>query len=378
MYRALIVDDEPLVRAHLLGGIDWQRHGFHLPQEAADGHAGLEVIRDRGPFDLALVDIRMPRLDGLGFIRALRAQRSRTLVVILSGYDDFAYAREAIRLGVHEYLLKPFDVAAIHAILRQIGSMRRTGYVERCDDDERRVHDRLFGGDDESGSRRVDRDAATAIVRAQVDRIRFAVENRDTEGVACEVSKLVDALRRTIPQVAILEFSLVELFLVVEATTGGDPAVVPKATDVRAAIREARSLRELEAWVVKRLALSWAALPARYTRDSHVKAAIAYVDRHGTDPDISLTEISRAVALNCSYLSTIFKQQTGRSVVEYLTERRMLQALQAIAARPDAVLIDIAAKVGYRDPYYFSKCFKRRFGVSPTQYRRRVASRDDP
>ena len=377
MYRALIVDDEPLVRAHLLGGIDWQRYGFHLPQEAADGHAGLEVIRDRGPFDLVLVDIRMPRLDGLGFIRALRAQRSRTLVVILSGYDDFAYAREAIRLGVHEYLLKPFDVAAIHAILRQIGSMRRTRYVERCDDDQRRVHDRLFGSDDESGSRRVDRDAATAIVRAQVDRIRFAVESRDAESVACEVSKLVDALRRTIPQVAILEFSLVELFLVVEATTGGDPAVVPKATDVRAAIREARSLRDLEAWVVQRLALSWAALPAHYTRDSHVKAAIEYVDRHFADPGISLTQISHIAAVNSSYLSTIFKQQTGSSIVEYITERRMIQALQTIAERPDAVLIDIAAEVGYRDPYYFSKCFKRRFGVSPTRYRRRVASRGD-
>lgn len=372
MYRALILDDEPLVRANLLGSIDWERYGFYLPWEAVNGDDGLNVIHNRDPLDLALVDIRMPRMNGLEFIRELHARQPRTVIVILSGYDDFEYAREAIRLGVHEYLLKPVNLAALRDILRRIGSITRSqgGTANRDGNDDRRVHDRLFGTAEESP---IDAE----VIRAQVDRIRFAVESRDAEVAGCEVSRLIDILRRGRASISTLEFSLAELFFVVESADGGSLSALPKVIDIHAAIEKAASLGELKDWVIQRLSLTWESLPKHKTRALQVKAAIEYVDRHFADPGISLTQISHIAAVNSSYLSTIFKQQTGSSIVEYITERRMIQALQTIAERPDAVLIDIAAEVGYRDPYYFSRCFKRRFGVSPTQYRRRAASRGD-
>lgn len=118
MYSVLIVDDEPLARQSLRYLIDWKSLGYHITAEAADGAEALAIMQSQ-PISLVLTDIRMPVMNGLAFVERLR-EFSEAPVVILSGYDDFEYARRGMKMGIKDYLLKPVDEDDLEALLRRI------------------------------------------------------------------------------------------------------------------------------------------------------------------------------------------------------------------------------------------------------------------
>lgn len=117
--KAVLIDDEYLVRERLKHIIDWEAEGFTICGEAEDGRSGLELIREEKP-DLAVIDINMPVLSGLEMAAGIRRENKTIRLVILSGYNDFEYAREAIRTSVSSYLLKPVQKDELLEILRAI------------------------------------------------------------------------------------------------------------------------------------------------------------------------------------------------------------------------------------------------------------------
>ena len=106
MYHVLLADDEESVLNVLRTSIDWQGLGIETLLTANDGLAALEVF-ERQQIDLLITDIRMPRLDGLELIRSVRRLYPETHCILLTAYGEFDYARQAIDLGVENYLLKP-------------------------------------------------------------------------------------------------------------------------------------------------------------------------------------------------------------------------------------------------------------------------------
>jgi two-component system response regulator YesN len=105
MKRVLIVDDEYLVRLGLKTIIDWAEHGYAIAGEAVNGREALELFNRLGA-DVILTDIKMPIMDGLELTRAIKAKNKQVKIIILSHYDEFAYAQEAINLGAFRYILK--------------------------------------------------------------------------------------------------------------------------------------------------------------------------------------------------------------------------------------------------------------------------------
>jgi two-component system response regulator YesN len=105
MKRILIVDDEYLVRLGLKTIIDWAEHGYVIAGEAANGREALELF-DRTGADVILTDIKMPVMDGLELTRAIKEKNKKVKIIILSHYDEFSYAQEAISLGAFRYILK--------------------------------------------------------------------------------------------------------------------------------------------------------------------------------------------------------------------------------------------------------------------------------
>lgn len=106
MFKVFLVEDEIVVREGIRNNIHWEQYGFIYAGDASDGELALPLIRQIQP-DLIITDIKMPFMDGLELIRLVREELPRTKVVIISGYDDFSYAQQAIRMGVEQYLLKP-------------------------------------------------------------------------------------------------------------------------------------------------------------------------------------------------------------------------------------------------------------------------------
>lgn len=116
MLKLMLVDDEPVIRKGIRTSIEWDKYDVEIAGEATNGKDALEMALGLKP-DIVVTDIRMPVMDGLALAGELRTRLPDTRVVILSGYDDFDYAKEAISLGVSEYLLKPVRAEDLVALV---------------------------------------------------------------------------------------------------------------------------------------------------------------------------------------------------------------------------------------------------------------------
>lgn len=112
MHTVLLADDEPTIIEGLRQLFDWERAGFKIIATASDGDEAFEKIIGLSP-DLVLTDIRMPGMNGIELIKALKTNGTGCEVIIISGYDDFNYCLEALRLGVNDYMLKPIDFSML-------------------------------------------------------------------------------------------------------------------------------------------------------------------------------------------------------------------------------------------------------------------------
>lgn len=119
MYKAMVIDDEEIVRWGIRDLIDWEAEGFELCEDGHDGRDGLKKLLLHKP-DLALVDIKMPGRSGIELIRAAREAGFAGHFVILTGYSEFEFAKAAISLGVEEYLLKPVDEDELCGCARKV------------------------------------------------------------------------------------------------------------------------------------------------------------------------------------------------------------------------------------------------------------------
>ncbi len=118
-YSIILVDDEEEVRRGIIRKIDWAAAGFQVVGDAENGEDALEKIETLEP-DVVLTDIRMPYMDGLTLAEKIRRKYPSIKVLIFSGYDDFEYAKRAIKLNVTEYILKPVNVEELTLILKRI------------------------------------------------------------------------------------------------------------------------------------------------------------------------------------------------------------------------------------------------------------------
>lgn len=118
MYSFMIVDDESIFRDFLKQRIDWHRYGFRIAGEARDGIEALRVIQREMP-DVTLVDINIPHLDGLELIERIKNMNIDTEIILITGHEEFNYARKAIKLGVLDYLLKPVDEIELEAAMNR-------------------------------------------------------------------------------------------------------------------------------------------------------------------------------------------------------------------------------------------------------------------
>src|SRR5471030_1021752 len=116
MWKLVIADDEPKIRRGIEGILDWNDFNIDIVGEAEDGELALEVIQEKKP-DIILLDINMPFLSGLNLLERLKDINNKSIVIIISGYDDFSYAQKALRFNVFDYILKPVNKKSMEDII---------------------------------------------------------------------------------------------------------------------------------------------------------------------------------------------------------------------------------------------------------------------
>ena len=137
MIKVFLVEDEYVIREGIKKNIDWQAHGYEFCGEAGDGELAFPMIQEIRP-DIVITDIRMPFMDGLALSRLIKKEFPETEIIILSGYEEFEYAKEGIKIGVAQYLLKPISG---DALIKEI-DLVAASIVERKQ--KERIRERYF------------------------------------------------------------------------------------------------------------------------------------------------------------------------------------------------------------------------------------------
>ena len=133
MYKVAIVDDEPVIVRGLTKMIPWESYNCLVVGTAGDGQEGMKLIREQKP-DILISDICMPGIDGLTMIAGMKSEFGHMQITILTGFRDFDYAQQAIRLGVTRFLLKPSKMDELEEAVRvMIENLEKQGITGKED-----------------------------------------------------------------------------------------------------------------------------------------------------------------------------------------------------------------------------------------------------
>lgn len=122
MVKVFLVEDEIVMREGIKNNIDWTKEGYEFVGEASDGELAYPLIQSTKP-DILITDIRMPFMNGLELSRLVKQEFPNIKIIVLSGFDEFEYAKEAINIGITEYLVKPISSAALLEAVNRVKSI---------------------------------------------------------------------------------------------------------------------------------------------------------------------------------------------------------------------------------------------------------------
>jgi two-component system response regulator YesN len=341
MYNVLLVDDEPMIRRGLAKIIETSGTDIADIRTAENGVEAIALIRSHQP-DFLFTDIRMAKMDGLELCRLVSEQFPHIQIVIVTGYDDFEYARQGIAYGVKDYILKPITKKNIQQVLH-----------------------RLIDAERKSANAMPSLSKSNAWIVAMEEAI-WTLHEGD---VARSIQALLDDFASKglpIQQQAAHAGELTELL--VQRLNDRDVYTMELHFH-KDTIHHAEELRGRLAGFAK------AAIEAlRVKRRGRVKDPIEeakkYIETH-LSRDFSLEEVADMLGLNASYFSQLFKQMTNETFAQYRIRRRMERAKQMLAV-PHHKITDISYEVGYADHPHFTKTFKKTTGCTPKEYREKL------
>ncbi len=247
MIHAIIVDDEDLFVQYFKSLIVWEDYGISIVATAKNGRDALELC-SKIKVDVCFIDINMPILDGIGFSKHIKNVKKHIEIILITGHNEFEYAKQAIKIGVLDYILKPV------------------------------VEDELI-------------DVLSVLIE------RYNERNNPKKHI-----------------------------------------VLPENT------------------------------PKKLTRSMMLaQNAKRLIDEKYLMPNITVSSIAESLYVNASYLRLVFKKEYDINILEYINDLRMKRAKELISSA-DTKLSDVAYTIGFNDAAYFSKCFKKFFGISPSEY----------
>lgn len=346
MYSVLIIDDDKLERKGLISIVPWEECGMRVVGDVANGMLALEFLETH-PVDLAVVDVSMPVLSGLDFIRESRARWPHLQYVVLSFHEDFEYVQSALRLGALDYIsklrLEELDCADV---------FRRVGRLLRASMEPAPVQETVSPEEQAAPERMEALQAKWCSLQWLFDTARFETMLRELEQEPLASRQAERLLMRVSQEI--------------EASFGFSRPV-PFLSERGEAVSWLRDCRKaLCAWEPRPEDL--ARIPVCILR------AAAYIRAHLTEK-LKAEQVAAQINMSRAYFSVNFKAVTGVTFNDFLRNERIELAksiLQRGAMRPG----DLAEAVGYEDGKHFSRVFLEQTGVNCSEYAKQFSPSD--
>ena len=381
-YKVILVDDESLILKSLQKIINWQAINCEVAGTANDGQDAVSLIKDIQP-EIVITDICMPEMNGLELLKRVQTFESKPEVILLSGYNDFKYVKEGLQHNAFDYILKPIDHEELEKCLRRViikyegeqnkkyeyrkhgiyealtlGSTKKDGqtYVIvklEFNKPSDSVEQHLKGWVDQEVKERF-----TDVFFYKFDRTSYVlVYTHYKEDVTLD-HKVKSTMRELSDQIGIL----------VKIAIGKE---VKGINNLYLSYQQTCKLLESASFLKMKLVSEGDIkneIHSQYSQDAAIQKAKLYMQENFTK-EIGIESVAEEVDFSVSYFSVLFKQKTGVTFLDYLTNLRIEHAC-VLLNTTDLKNYEIAHMVGYSDQRYFSQVFKKRLSVTPSQYRR--------
>lgn len=416
MYKVVFADDEALVRNKISAMLDWNSAGFSLVACCANGYELMEQMEKDIP-DLVILGINMPFINGIEAARQIRHSYPLVKFVFLTSYADFDYAQQAVELNAMKYIIKPASAQELLKVLTEACDIldaekkrvRRMAELEnayRCNNQvlmqdilsevakSDTIYERaascgfewnantafqvaVFSPDQTGRGTYWDNVPEQMLLFALCNVMAELAENEQlgyvqvhgdvvsligtapAEIIECEIQEFAESILRVVNT---------KLYFTVTAGLGG---VCRGCASVAGSFAEAEKALKLRARHGGNRFFT--AQDLQQTSYCHVAVwnAINYMESTYADLSLSADTVCEHLHVSPSYLRALFKQQTGLTIIGYITKARMERA-KSLLAEKALKNYQIAELTGYSDPHYFSYCFKRYFGVTPAEMRAKI------
>ena len=415
IYTVVVADDEDVLREAVCTMVPWAELGFSLVGSAGNGLDALQLVEKREP-DLLLTDIRMPFISGIELARQVREIRPAMNIAFLSGYDDFEYAKQAIQYNIISYMLKPLTIEGLAAELRvvhqkidaQFAMFRAASRPEEpapVRQDKRAVFlmplvlDEYAAPDPHTAAYAIEcgllqDDADQPLYTVMVTTLQSAAgAPGTTPAFAAAVDKLAAKYLRSVSFfsggriVSVLLGNRSDFEEYLHILADEIPQMADRVLSGQCRIGVSRATPELAGLHAAYREAMEALLKAdpaeggvRFISDLQPAVrggralcdrALAELDRHYMEADLSLVSLSGLLDVSPNHLSACIKKYAGETFINILIRKRM-EAARRLLETTNLRVQEIAGRCGYLDQHYFSYCFKKYTGESPNALRRRL------
>lgn len=344
MINVLIADDDHNARAGLSEMLDWSGLDANLVDAVEDGEKVIEALKQHSNIDLIILDVCMPHMDGLAVAKYIRDKHMGIDIIFLSAHAEFEYAREALRYGVREYIIKPINRTKLNQLTEAIENVRRD-----------RQHNTSWRQYLYSVKRQ--QEIAEALNTNNTDKLEEILNieakfgNLSAKDYRDYCIKLLDYMHDSLK------------------SQEKDTDVCERTVKLLRDASDNQSMKELFKECFKALSALNAPESGKAVSGVVVMAK-EYINTNILSSELHSSAVAAHLKLSVDHLSRLFKAAGEESLSDYIIKAKINKAKEIISTTSNSIR-QVAQFLGYSDPGYFVRVFKKRTGVTPTEYRTR-------
>jgi two-component system, response regulator YesN len=360
LLEVMIVDDMEIMREQLKGLEIWgAKTGFVVSVEAKDGQDAIKKLREK-KVDLVITDIRMPVVDGVELLKKIISEELSYCVVFLSEYTEFEYARQGLVYGAFDYIIKPVSQDKIEGVLVKVKK-----YIEK---------------------KKMEKEKIKNLETEFQEKVEFFYEPEDLMKIIKSFKemdiKVIKVASELIDKIeASVDYDLLKISYILNKITleliGQLKEIYPwlskfvnldEYTEINFSTSSSlQKNKEIFLKMIEELIMKIKYFCPCNEKNSMLRNICKCI-LVNVEKQISIKSIADQIFLNQSYLSTLFKEKTGTSLLEYITMVKMERA-KVLFHDSQIKNYEVAYKLGYKDVEYFSRVFKKYVGINPSEFK---------